>query len=246
MVRDIRRSASRKCLAAQIARCPVFNLDDIRAEVAQQQASEGPLDLLPNLDYPDTRQRLRHRNTSRVRHRIRVSTPPGRPREYGPPINASSNRGELPGAAVRPCVAPISTGPLPTLVPGAGFEPARPFGLPILSRQRLPFRHPGSNLRLDVNAGLSAWWGQETRSYVTLTTRAAPLAAGSTVCGIFRTREPGRSRGLRLSLSRFHPSSRGTVGGTGIADVTPEPDLRVSVMSHQQHSMAFDQPVKTG
>ncbi len=28
-------------------------------------------------------------------------------------------------------------------VPGAGFEPARPFGQRILSPPRLPFRHPG-------------------------------------------------------------------------------------------------------
>ena len=29
-------------------------------------------------------------------------------------------------------------------VPGAGFEPARPFGQWILSPPRLPFRHPGN------------------------------------------------------------------------------------------------------
>jgi hypothetical protein len=29
------------------------------------------------------------------------------------------------------------------LVPGAGIEPARPFGQGILSPLRLPFRHPG-------------------------------------------------------------------------------------------------------
>ena len=31
------------------------------------------------------------------------------------------------------------------LVPRAGVEPARPFGQRILSPQRLPFRHPGTN-----------------------------------------------------------------------------------------------------
>src|SRR5207248_10657567 len=30
-----------------------------------------------------------------------------------------------------------------SLVPGAGFEPASPFGQTLLRRQRLPFRHPG-------------------------------------------------------------------------------------------------------
>ena len=33
--------------------------------------------------------------------------------------------------------------PLGTLVPGAGFEPARSYDQRILSPQRLPFRHPG-------------------------------------------------------------------------------------------------------
>jgi hypothetical protein len=28
-------------------------------------------------------------------------------------------------------------------MPGEGLEPPRPFGQPILNRQRLPFRHPG-------------------------------------------------------------------------------------------------------
>src|ERR1035438_10149138 len=36
------------------------------------------------------------------------------------------------------------------LVPGAGFEPARPFGQWILSPPRLPFRHPGWRGRSDV------------------------------------------------------------------------------------------------
>ena len=30
------------------------------------------------------------------------------------------------------------------MVPGAGLEPARHYGQPILSRPRLPFRHPGA------------------------------------------------------------------------------------------------------
>jgi hypothetical protein len=32
----------------------------------------------------------------------------------------------------------------PRLVPGTGFEPALPSGNSILSRKRLPFRHPGN------------------------------------------------------------------------------------------------------
>ena len=30
-------------------------------------------------------------------------------------------------------------------MPGAGLEPARPYGQGILSPHRLPFRHPGGN-----------------------------------------------------------------------------------------------------
>jgi hypothetical protein len=33
------------------------------------------------------------------------------------------------------------------MVPGAGLEPARPYGQGILSPKRLPFRHPGARLR---------------------------------------------------------------------------------------------------
>jgi hypothetical protein len=33
------------------------------------------------------------------------------------------------------------------MVPGAGLEPARPYGQGILSPKRLPFRHPGVRLR---------------------------------------------------------------------------------------------------
>jgi hypothetical protein len=33
-------------------------------------------------------------------------------------------------------------------MPGAGFEPARPFDHRILSPMRLPFRHPGINFAL--------------------------------------------------------------------------------------------------
>ena len=32
-----------------------------------------------------------------------------------------------------------------SIVPGAGLEPARPYGQRILSPLRLPFRHPGWN-----------------------------------------------------------------------------------------------------
>gem|GEM_PF-4312927 len=32
-------------------------------------------------------------------------------------------------------------------IPGAGLEPARPFGQGILSPMRLPFRHPGATPR---------------------------------------------------------------------------------------------------
>jgi hypothetical protein len=32
----------------------------------------------------------------------------------------------------------------PTVVPGAGLEPARPYGQEILSLLRLPLRHPGN------------------------------------------------------------------------------------------------------
>lgn len=35
-----------------------------------------------------------------------------------------------------------------TLVPGAGLEPASPFGQRILSAQRIPFRHPGNFQRV--------------------------------------------------------------------------------------------------
>ena len=34
------------------------------------------------------------------------------------------------------------------LVPRAGVEPARPFGQRILSPQRLPFRHPGTAVKI--------------------------------------------------------------------------------------------------
>jgi hypothetical protein len=49
------------------------------------------------------------------------------------------------------------------MVPGAGLEPARPYGQGILSPKRLPFRHPGARLRpslavtgLSVNSLLGA------------------------------------------------------------------------------------------
>ena len=34
------------------------------------------------------------------------------------------------------------------MVPRAGVEPARPFGQRILSPQRLPFRHPGTYVKI--------------------------------------------------------------------------------------------------
>jgi hypothetical protein len=34
------------------------------------------------------------------------------------------------------------------VVPRAGVEPARPFGQRILSPQRLPFRHPGTHVKI--------------------------------------------------------------------------------------------------
>ena len=34
------------------------------------------------------------------------------------------------------------------MVPRAGVEPARPFGQRILSPQRLPFRHPGTAVKI--------------------------------------------------------------------------------------------------
>ena len=40
-------------------------------------------------------------------------------------------------------LVPIAIGMLVTNLPGAGIEPARPFGQRILSPLRLPFRHPG-------------------------------------------------------------------------------------------------------
>ena len=53
-----------------------------------------------------------------------------------------------PLAAVRPPVPGPSVGAsFLQLVPGAGFEPARPFGQWILSPPRLPFRHPGQSGR---------------------------------------------------------------------------------------------------
>lgn len=38
------------------------------------------------------------------------------------------------------------------LVPGAGFEPALPYGNWILSPKRLPFRHPGEVLSKNIEA----------------------------------------------------------------------------------------------
>lgn len=37
------------------------------------------------------------------------------------------------------------------MVPGAGLEPARPYGQWILSPVRLPFRHPGNSMRIGEN-----------------------------------------------------------------------------------------------
>ena len=34
------------------------------------------------------------------------------------------------------------------MVPRAGVEPARPYGQRILSPQRLPFRHPGTRVKI--------------------------------------------------------------------------------------------------
>lgn len=36
------------------------------------------------------------------------------------------------------------------MVPGAGIEPARPFGQGILSPLRLPFRHPGNEINYSL------------------------------------------------------------------------------------------------
>ena len=55
-------------------------------------------------------------------------------------LRATKDKSE--GVAV-PCVAPYER----SMVPGAGLEPARPYGQGILSPKRLPFRHPGARLR---------------------------------------------------------------------------------------------------
>jgi hypothetical protein len=60
------------------------------------------------------------------------------------------------------------------LVPGAGFEPAHPFGYQILSLMRLPFRHPGTQQKAPgplIAQGLhphDLWLRQLTRSTETL------------------------------------------------------------------------------
>jgi len=48
------------------------------------------------------------------------------------------------------------------LVPGAGLEPARPYGQGILSPQRLPFRHPGDTSHFDLRLPVFDWPAQAT------------------------------------------------------------------------------------
>ncbi len=53
------------------------------------------------------------------------------------------------------------------VVPGAGLEPARPFGQGILSPLRLPFRHPGFCLR-NLRFSQCYQWFCENQMYQTL------------------------------------------------------------------------------
>ena len=41
------------------------------------------------------------------------------------------------------------------VVPRAGVEPARPFGQRILSPQRLPFRHPGTAVKIACSRAIT-------------------------------------------------------------------------------------------
>ncbi len=64
-------------------------------------------------------------------------SPPGRPR-HGRVTGRGRPGGREPGGGR------VAGGSAPS-VPGAGFEPARPFGQMLLRHRRLPFRHPGIN-----------------------------------------------------------------------------------------------------
>ena len=49
------------------------------------------------------------------------------------------------------CVKTVGKG----MVPRAGVEPARPYGQRILSPQRLPFRHPGTRVKIPRRSSLT-------------------------------------------------------------------------------------------
>ena len=121
-------------------------------------------------------------------------------------------------------------------VPGAGFEPARPFGQWILSPPRLPFRHPGPAwAELDVVT--SRQWTRPDAGPVTRCQASQPFKANPEEHGI----RPIRPRRVEDRVSsrwgRLGPQDRrrrvtgpdGPAAESSAAGPVPHPDDGVEV-----------------
>ena len=105
-------------------------------------------------------------------------------------------------------------------VPGAGLEPARPFGQRLLRPPRLPFRHPGENARsYKLRSTVAGWertpWHVKLAGVelvqVDLPFRQAIGTAARRAPGAPAALRPGRGRGGR-GLGRVRRPGRGHRG----------------------------------